>query len=67
MDFITPLPKTSRGNTGILVVVDRFSKMMRAIPTPLPALLSQPHVFTMTSSIAIMGFAKLLLAIEIHF
>jgi hypothetical protein len=34
MDFITPLPATSRGNTGILVVVDRFSKMMHAVPTP---------------------------------
>jgi Chromo (CHRromatin Organisation MOdifier) domain len=36
MDFITPLPATSHGNTGILVVVDRFSKMMHAIPTPSP-------------------------------
>lgn len=36
MDFITPLPETSHGNTGILVVVDRFSKMMHAIPIPSP-------------------------------
>ena len=36
MDFIAPLPATSQGNTGILVVVDRFSKMMHAIPTPSP-------------------------------
>jgi hypothetical protein len=32
--FITPLPKTKRGNYGILVVVDRLSKIMHAIPTP---------------------------------
>ena len=32
MDFITDLPKTSKGNTSILVVVDRFSKMVKIIP-----------------------------------
>jgi hypothetical protein len=36
INFITPLPETSHGNTGILVVVDRFSKMMHAIPIPSP-------------------------------
>ncbi len=34
MDFITPLPKTKRGNTGILNVVDKLSKMIRSIPIP---------------------------------
>ena len=32
MDFITPLPKTSRGHTGILNVVCKLSKMIRLIP-----------------------------------
>jgi hypothetical protein len=34
MYFITPLLQTKHGNSGILVVVDRISKMMHAIPTP---------------------------------
>ena len=34
MDFITPLPKTSRGNVGIFAVVDRLSKQLRLAPIP---------------------------------
>ena len=37
MDFLTDLPASSEGNTGILVVVDRFSKMARFLPTKEPA------------------------------
>ena len=33
MDFITPLPLTSRGHNGIFVVVDRHTKMLRLAPT----------------------------------
>ena len=33
MDFITPLPASSRRNTGILTVMDRLSKMIRIIQT----------------------------------
>ena len=33
MDFITPLPKSRNGNTGVLTIVDRLSKMLRVIPT----------------------------------
>lgn len=33
MDFITPLPLTARGHNGLLVVVDRHSKMIRLAPT----------------------------------
>lgn len=33
MDFITPLPLTPKGNNGLLVVVDRLSKMIRLAPT----------------------------------
>ena len=33
MDFIVELPRTSKGNTGILVVIDCFSKMAHFITT----------------------------------
>ena len=33
MDFIVELPKTEKGHDGILVMVDRFSKMSHFIPT----------------------------------
>jgi len=51
MDFISPLPKTSRGHTGLLVVVDRLSKMIRLAPTepnasaPYMAQLFYDHVY----------------------
>jgi hypothetical protein len=32
MDLIVELPKSKRGSTGILTVVDRFSKMSHFIP-----------------------------------
>jgi len=32
MDFVKPLPKTTNGNIGIFVVVDRLSKMIRITP-----------------------------------
>ena len=34
MDFIFGLPEDSRGNTGVLVFVDRFSKMVHLIAVP---------------------------------
>jgi hypothetical protein len=34
MDFITPLPKTARGNAGMFVVMDRLSKLIRIAATP---------------------------------
>lgn len=34
MDFITPLPRSKKGNSGILVVVDRLSKMIHVVPFP---------------------------------
>jgi hypothetical protein len=37
MDFITPLPKTSRGHAGLFVVVDRLSKLVRIAATPVHA------------------------------
>ena len=33
MDFVVDLPMSKPGNNGILVVVDRFSKMAYFIPT----------------------------------
>ena len=32
MDFITALPVTRSGNTGIFTIVDRFSKMAHFLP-----------------------------------
>jgi len=32
MDLLGPLPRTAAGNAQLLVIVDRFSKMTRAIP-----------------------------------
>ena len=32
MDLLGPLPKTKRGNTFVLVITDRYSKLTRAIP-----------------------------------
>ncbi len=37
MDFLTDLPLTTSGHTGVLVVIDRFSKMARFLPTAEPA------------------------------
>jgi hypothetical protein len=34
MDFIIPLPKTARGNAGLLVVVGLLSKLIRLAATP---------------------------------
>ena len=43
MDFITPLPKTARGNAGLFVVVDRLTKLIRIAATP--AHVDAPEVF----------------------
>ena len=32
MDFINPLPETKKGNRHVLHVVDKLSKILRAIP-----------------------------------
>jgi len=32
MDLLGPFPRTAAGNAHLLVIVDRFSKMTRAIP-----------------------------------
>jgi len=32
MDLLGPLPRTAAGNDHLSVIVDRFSKMPRAIP-----------------------------------
>ena len=37
MDFLTDLPLTAAGNSGVLVVIDRFSKMAKFLPTKEPA------------------------------
>ena len=52
MDFITKLPKTSRGNDAVFVIVDRFTKwaymvpIPEAIDAPQVAQLFFNHVFT---------------------
>lgn len=33
LDFVTKLPKTQRGHTAIMIVVDRLSKMTHLVPT----------------------------------
>ena len=51
MDFIVSLPRTSKGNEQILVIVDRFSKMAHFIPckkaasAPDVASLFMQHIF----------------------
>ncbi|MCO5586541.1 hypothetical protein L7F22_040482 [Adiantum nelumboides] len=51
MDFITTLPRTSKGNAQILVIVDRFSKTAHFIPckkaasAPYIASLFVQHIF----------------------
>ena len=47
MDFIVELPKTEKGHDGILVVVNRFSKMSHFIPTKpeLTAFMTARHLF----------------------
>jgi hypothetical protein len=42
MDFISPLPKTARGNAGLFVVVDRLSKLIRI--AAIPANVDAPEV-----------------------
>jgi hypothetical protein len=32
MDFIMPLPKSSRGFDAVFTIVDRFSRLVRFIP-----------------------------------
>eukprot|EP00250_Pteridium_aquilinum_P029593 c39780_g1_i1 orf=2-196(-) len=58
MDFITSLPKTSKGNAQILVVVDRLSKMSHFIPLKKAA--SAPLVAStfMQDIFRIQGFPK---------
>ncbi|MCO5553518.1 hypothetical protein L7F22_007040 [Adiantum nelumboides] len=51
MDFITTLPRTTKGNAQILVIIDRFSKMAHFIPckkaasAPDIAVLFVQHIF----------------------
>jgi hypothetical protein len=51
MDFITPLQKSKNGNSAILTVVCKLSKMIRLIPTtldvtaPKVALLFKEHIY----------------------
>ena len=51
MDFITPLPLSSKGHNGVYLVVDRLSKMIRIIPTepnldaPTTALLFKDNIY----------------------
>lgn len=42
MDFVTDLPVTSDGHSTVLLVVDRFSKMVHLIPMGEDT--SAPHV-----------------------
>ena len=38
MDFLIELPKTEAGHNGVLVIIDRFSKMAKFLPTKDPAM-----------------------------
>jgi hypothetical protein len=51
MDFITPLPKTARGNAGLFVVVDRLSKLIRIATTPAHADAPEVAVYSILTSI----------------
>lgn len=44
MDFITGLPRTSRGHHAIWVIVDRLTKMARFVPTITTTQLAQQFV-----------------------
>lgn len=45
MDILGPLPKMSHANPIIVVIMDRYSKLTRAILTPKPTAIYFPIIF----------------------
>ena len=67
MDFITPLPTTKNGNTGILNVVCKLSKMIRLICLPKKVDAEIIASFLSSTFIDIMVFLTKLYVIEIPY
>ena len=63
MGFVIPLPETAKGKSGILNVVCKFSKMIRAIQSNQTSMPQKWQSNSKNSSIEIMGYCQRLFRI----
>ena len=58
MDFLTDLPETPKGSSGVLVIIDRFSKMTHFLPTKEPATATYVKDLVFSNIITKYGFPR---------